>query len=171
MNDQREKRPWDAGAWMRSNLTTQGYCLSDAERHELRLALRFSPGLCLVLVVSALVLEQAALVFALSGIGLIAGFAARHPFDYVWNHAVRHAVGGPVLPPNPTRRRHAFKIATGWLIVVGVLLAAGATTAGLVFGGLLVAACATVTATNLCLPSELFAWWQRRHPSNAPVTT
>jgi hypothetical protein len=27
---------------------------------------------------------------------------------------------------------------------------------------LLVAACATVTATNLCLPSEALAWWERR---------
>lgn len=32
------------GTWMRSNLTTQGYCLSDAERRELSVALRFSTG-------------------------------------------------------------------------------------------------------------------------------
>jgi hypothetical protein len=44
--------------WMRSNLTTQGYCLSDAERRELWLALRFSTGLCLTLVVVALALES-----------------------------------------------------------------------------------------------------------------
>jgi hypothetical protein len=30
-------------------------------------------------------------------------------------------------------------------------------TAALVLGGLLIAACATVTATNLCLPSEALA--------------
>ena len=102
------------------------------------------------------------MIFVLSGIGLVAGFTARHPFDHLWNLAVRHVVGGPALPPNPTRRRHAFKVATGWLLVVGALLSAGATTAGLVLGGLLVAACATVTATNLCLPSEALAWWERR---------
>ena len=28
----------DTGAWMRANLTTQGYCLSDAERRELAIA-------------------------------------------------------------------------------------------------------------------------------------
>ena len=33
-----------AGAWMRANLTTQGYCLSDAERRELAVGLRFSTG-------------------------------------------------------------------------------------------------------------------------------
>ena len=147
-----------AGAWIRSNLTTQGYCLSDADRRQLALALRFSTGLCLTLVVLALALESPAMVFVLTGIGVIAGLSARHPFDHVWNHAIRHTVGGPPLPPNRTRRRHAFKVATGWLLIVGTLLAAGATTVAIVLGGLLVAACATVTATNLCLPSLALAW-------------
>jgi uncharacterized protein DUF4395 len=84
---------------------------------------------------------------------------------------VRHIVGGPVLPPNPRRRRDAFKIATGWLAVVGTLFAAGATTVALVFGGLLVAACTTVSATNLCLPSETFAWLERRRAPNDPIAT
>jgi len=43
--------------WMRPNLTTQGYCLSDAERSELWLGLRFSTGLCLTLVAVALALD------------------------------------------------------------------------------------------------------------------
>lgn len=153
--------PRSPGAWMRSNLSTQGYCLSDAELRELSLALRFSTGLCLALVVTALVLQSAPLVFGLAAIGAVAGVAARHPFDYLWNHAVPRLVGGPPLPPNPPRRRHAFKVATGGLLAVGILFAAGATTAGLVLGGLLAVACATVTATNLCLPSEALAWWDR----------
>lgn len=149
-------------AWMRSNLRTQGYCLSDSERRQLAVGLRFSTGLCLTLVVVALTLASPLMVFALSGLGAIASFAARHPFDYVWNHAVRHLLGGPELPPSPTRRRHAFKVATVWLVAVGALLAVGLTTAGIVLGGLLVAACATVTTTNLCIPSEALAWWERR---------
>ena len=55
-----------AGAWMRANLTTQGYCLSDEERRELSLALRFSTGTCLLLVLTALALELSAMIFALS---------------------------------------------------------------------------------------------------------
>jgi len=159
------------GPWMRGNLTTQGYCLSDSERRELAIGLRFSTGLCLSLVVVALVLESPAIIFALSGIGLVASVSARHPFDYIWNHAVRHVVGGPPVPPNPPRRRQAFMVATGWLLVVGTLLAVGATTAGLVLGGLLVAACSLVTATNLCLPSETFAWWERHTNRKEAVTT
>jgi hypothetical protein len=98
-------------AWMRANLTTQGYWLTDTERREPAIGLRFSTGLCLSLVVLALVLESPAMVFALSAIGLVAGFTARHPFDYLWNHGV------------------------------------------------------------LCLPSEMFAWWERRTAPEAPVAT
>ena len=160
-----------AGTWMRSNLTTQGYCLTDAERRELAVGLRFSTGLCLTLVVVALAFTSPAMVFALAGVGVIAGFSARHPFDHLWNHGVRRIAGGPRLPPNPARRRDAFKVATAWLGFVGALLAAGATTAGVILGGMLVAACAVVTATNLCLPSETFAWWARRTERKQPATT
>ncbi len=123
------------GAWTRANLTTQGYCLADEERRELAIGLRFSTGLCLVLVVVALVLQSAAMLFALCGVALIAGFTARHPFDYLWNHVVRRASGAPPLPPNPARRRDAFKFGTVWLAVVGTLFAVGAMTAALVLGG------------------------------------
>jgi hypothetical protein len=158
-------------AWMRKNLATQGYCLSDAGKRELAVGLRFSTGLCLALVITALALQSGAMLVVLVPIGAIAGFAARHPFDYLWNGAVRHLAGGAALPPNPTRRRHAFKLATVMLATDGVLFLAGATTAALVLGGLLVAACTTVTATNLCLPSEALAWWDRRHRRTEAVTT
>ena len=157
--------------WMRGNLTAQSYCLSDAERRELAVGLRFSTGLCLSLVVVALARESPAMVFALSAIGVVAGFTARHPFDHLWNYAVRRVIGGPSLPPNPTRRRHAFTIATARLSVVGTLLTTRATTAGLVLAGLPVAACATVTSTNLCLPSETFAWWARHTQRKHAITT
>jgi hypothetical protein len=154
---------------MHTNLATQGYSLSDAQCRELALGLRFATGLCLALVTVALVLESPALVFALSAIGLVAGFSARHPFDHLWNRMVRHVVRAAALPPNPTRRRHAFKLATVWLMGVGVLFASGAATAALILGGLLLAACAIVTATNLCLPSEALAWWERRTAAKEPV--
>jgi hypothetical protein len=159
------------GAWMRENLTTQGYRLSDEERCELALGLRFSTGLCLSLVVVALALQSSVMVFALASVGVIASFAARHPFDHLWNHGVRRLIDAPLLPPNPERRRHAFKIATVWLVLVGALFAAGSGTIALVLGGLLVAACAAVTATNLCLPSETQAWLERRRARGGPIST
>ena len=155
------------GRWTGENLSTQGYRLFDAERRQLWLGLRFPTGLCLALVVTALALESVVMLVALSGIGLVAGFARRHPFDHVWNHGLRHALNAPPLPPNPRRRRHAFKLATVWLLAVALLFGAGQDTAALVLGGVLLAVCGLVTVTSFCIPSTLLAWWERRKPRKA----
>jgi hypothetical protein len=158
------------GRWTGKNLSTQGYRLTDAERRRLRLGLRFPTGLCLALVVTALALESVVMLVALSGIGLVAGFARRHPFDYLWNHGLRHALDAPPVPPNPRRRRHAFKLATVWLLAVAILFGAGQEAAALVLGGVLLAVCGLVTVTNFCVPSTLLAWWEKRRPRSAVST-
>ena len=151
-----------SSAWMGANLSTQGYRLSGDERRRLRVGLRFPTALCLGLVIPALALESAPMLVILSGIGFVAGFTARHPFDLLWNHGLRHLGGAPALPPNPPRRRHAFKLATLWLLAVAGLFAAGADTAALSLGLVLVGVCGLVTVTNFCIPSTLLAWWDRR---------
>jgi Domain of unknown function (DUF4395) len=149
-------------AWTHSNLGTQGYCLSAAEARQLRVGLRLPTALCLALVVTGLALESALMIALLVPIGAVAGWSARHPFDHLWNHGVRSLTGARPLPPNPTRRRQAFKLATVWLTAVAVLLAVGATTAGLVLGGVLVAVCSVVTVTNFCISSAMLAWLEGR---------
>jgi hypothetical protein len=144
-------------AWTHENLGTQGYRLSGEEARRLRVGLRFPTALCLALVVTGLALGSALWIALLVPIGAVAGWSARHPFDHLWNHGLRHLSGAPELPPNPRRRRHAFKLATAWLAVVAGLFAAGAGTAALALGGVLVAVCALVTATNFCIPSTLLA--------------
>jgi Domain of unknown function (DUF4395) len=158
------------GEWMRANLSTQGYRMPNAERRRLWLGLRFPTGLCLALVVTALALESPVMLLVLSGIGLFAGFTSRHPFDYLWNHGVRHLFDAPALPPNPRRRRHSFKLATAWLLAVAVLFAVGLDTGALVLGSVLVAVCGLVTVTNFCVPSTLFAWWEERRPTTTVST-
>jgi hypothetical protein len=154
-------------AWTHNNLGTQGYCLSPAETRQLRVGLRFPTALCLALVVTGLVLESALMIALLVPVGAVAGWTSRHPFDHLWNHGVRHLTGAPELPPNPTRRRHAFKLATVWLTAVAILLAVGATTAGVVLGGVLLAVCSLVTVTNFCIPSTLLAWLEGRRRKEA----
>ena len=151
-------------SWTHANLETQGYCLSEDDARSLRLGLRFPTALCLLLVVTGLALESALMIALLVPVGAIAGWTSRHPFDLIWNHGLRHIAGLPELPRNPTRRRHAFKLATVWLGVVAVLFAVGATTAALVLGGVLVAVCTLVTVTNFCIPSTMLAWMDSRSP-------
>jgi hypothetical protein len=154
-------------SWTHANLNTQGYCLSAADARALRVGLRFPTGLCLALVVTGLALESALAIALLVPIGAVAGWTSRHPFDLIWNHGLRHFAQAPELPPNPTRRRHAFKLATIWLAAVAVLFAAGAATAALVLGGVLVAVCSLVTVTNFCIPSTLLAWLDGRRQREA----
>ena len=144
-------------SWTHANLETQGYRLGGDEASALRIGLRFPTALCLALVVTGLALESPLMVALLVPIGAIAGWTPRHPFDLIWNHGLRQAAGAPELPPNPVRRRHAFKLATVWLAAVTALLALDAATAALVLGSVLVAVCALVTATNFCIPSTLLA--------------
>jgi len=144
-------------SWTHANLQTQGYRLGGDEARALRIGLRFPTALCLALVVTGLALESALMIALLVPIGAVAGWTPRHPFDLIWNHGLRHLAGAPELPPNPVRRRHAFKLATVWLAAVAALFAIDAATAALVLGGVLVAVCALVTATNFCIPSTLLA--------------
>jgi Domain of unknown function (DUF4395) len=149
-------------SWSERNLAVQGYYLSGEESRALRWGLRFPTALCFVLVTSGLVLQSAVLILALVPVGALAGWTRRHPFDLIWNHGLRHLAGAPELPPNPTPRRHAFKVGTAWLLSVGLLLAFGESSAALILGVPLLIACGLLTLTNFCIPSTLLGIWRRR---------
>lgn len=157
-------------SWMDANLAVQGYRLSAEQSRDLRWGLRFPTALCLALIVTGLLLESAVVVLALVPIGALAGWTSRHPFDLIWSHGLRHLTGAPPLPPNPTPRRHAFKLATVWLLAVGALFAAGQATAALVLGGILIAVCGLVTTTNFCSPSTLLGAWHHRRATDGAAT-
>jgi hypothetical protein len=153
---------------MDANLAVQGYRLTADRSRALRVGLRFPTALCLVAVVAGLALQSALLILVLVPIGAIAGWTSHHPFDLIWNHGLRHVAHAPELPPNPPPRRHAFKLATVWLLAVGSLFAAGHATVAVILGGVLVGLCSLVTATNFCVPSTLLALWsRRREPATA----
>jgi len=155
---------------MDSNLGVQGYCLSAEESRALRWGLRFPTALCLAAVIVGLALHSAVLILAMVPIGAVAGWTSRHPFDLIWNHGLRHLSGAPELPPNPTPRRHTFKLATFWLLAIGLLFAVGEAAVGSVLGGILLGVCGLVTVTNFCIPSTLLGAWSRRRGVN-PATT
>jgi hypothetical protein len=155
---------------MDRNLDVQGYCLTGEESRALRWGLRFPTALCLALAVTGLLLQSAVLILALVPVGAIAGWTRRHPFDLIWNHGLRRLTGAPELPPNPTPRRHAFKLATVWLLAVGLLFAAGQSTTALILGGAMVAVCALNTTTNFCVPSTLLGIWWRWRGTGIPTT-
>jgi hypothetical protein len=154
---------------MEANLDVQGYCLTAEESRALRWGLRFPTALCLVLAVTGIALQSAVLIVALVPIGALAGWTPRHPFDLIWNHGFRRLTGARELPPNPIPRRHAFKLATVWLLAVGLLFTFGQPTAALAAGAVMVAVCGLVTTTNFCIPSTLLGFWWRLRGTPAPA--
>jgi hypothetical protein len=157
-------------SWTDRNLAVQGYCMSAEQRQALRWGLRFPTALCLGLVLTGLALQSAVLILALVPVGAVAGWTSRHPFDLIWNHGLRHPSGAPELPPNPTPRRHSFKLAAVWLLATGLLFALGQPTAALILGGILLAVCGVLTLTNFCVPSTLLGIWWRRSGTGPPAT-
>jgi hypothetical protein len=146
-------------AWSRSCLTMQGYgTLGDAERRSLWLGLRFSPLLCFVGVALGTALASPGLLLAMALSALLGGFVTpKHPFDYLYDAALRPLLGGPSVPPSPPPRRFACQLATFWVAAIAVAFAVGAATFAWVLAIPLLAAAATVTTTNWCLPSLIYS--------------
>ena len=144
--------------WSRSCLTMQGYDgLSDAERRSLWLGLRFAPMLCVAGIALGTALASPTFLLAMAVTALIGGFLTpKHPFDYVYDAAVRPLLGGPRVPPSPAPRRFACQLATPWIVAIAVAFLAGAPALAWILAVPLLLVAATVTTTNWCLPSLVY---------------
>jgi hypothetical protein len=150
--------------WSRSCLTMQGYVgLDEAERRSLWLGLRFSPLLCFAGIALGTVLASPVLLFAMAATAFVGGFLmAKHPFDYVYDFAVRPLLGGPRVPDGPEPRRFACQIASPWVAAIAVAFWAGAPVIAWVLAAPMLLVAAFVTATNWCLPSFVYGLLHRQ---------
>jgi ABC-type phosphate/phosphonate transport system permease subunit len=144
--------------WSRSCLTMQGYgALSDSERRSLWLGLRFSPLLCFAGIALGTLLASPELLLVMAATAFVGGFLTpKHPFDYVYDAALRPLLGGPSVPPSPPPRRFACQLATPWIAAIALAFAVGATTLAWVLAVPLLVVAATVMTTNWCLPSLIY---------------
>jgi hypothetical protein len=155
--------------WSRSCLTMQGYgSLSDEERRSLWLGLRFSTGLCFAGIALGAALASPALLLAMAVTALIGGFVApKHPFDYLYDVALRPLLGGPTAPPSPAPRRFACQLAAPWIVAIAVAFLAGAPALAWILAVPLLLVAATVTTTNWCLPSLIYGLLHGRQAGEA----
>ncbi len=151
-------------SWSRGCLTMQGYgSLSEGERRSLWLGLRFSPVLCLTGIALGTALASPALLLAMAATAGVGGFVtAKHPFDYVYDAALRPLLGGPSVPPTPAPRRFACQMATPWIAAIAVAFWAGVPTVAWVLAVPLLVVAAVNTTTNWCLPSLIYGLLHRR---------
>lgn len=157
-------------AWSRNCLTMQGYgSLGDEERRSLWLGLRFAPALCFAGIALGVVLASPVLLLAMAATAAVGGFLTpKHPFDYVYDIAVRPSLGGSGVPPSPPPRRFACQMATPWVTAIAIAFLVDLTALAWILAVPLLIAAATVTLTNWCLPSLVYGLLRGRQVSWSP---
>jgi uncharacterized protein DUF4395 len=150
----------------------QGYgALSDEERKALWLGIRFAPALCFAGIALGVVLASPVLLAAMAATAFIGGFITpKHPFDYLYDLALRPLLGGPSVPPSPAPRRFACQIATPWIAAIAVAFVVGLAAVAWALAVPLLLVAAVVTTTNWCLPSLMYGLLHGRRQGGAAVS-
>jgi len=159
-------------AWSRGCLTMQGYgALGDEERKALWLGIRFAPALCFAGIALGVVLASPVLLAAMAATAFVGGFVTpKHPFDYLYDLALRPLLGGPSVPPSPAPRRFACQLATPWIAAIAVAFVVGLTAVAWALAVPLLLVAAVVTTTNWCLPSLMYGLLHGRRQGGAAVS-
>lgn len=136
----------------------QGYgSLPDEQRRRLWLGLRFAPSLCFTGAAVGTALGSPIVLLAIAGTAFLGGFVTRrHPFDWLYDLTLRHALGGPRVPDSPPPRRFACQLATPWIVAVAIAFSAGADTVAWALAVPFLVVAATVATTNFCVPSLIY---------------
>jgi hypothetical protein len=157
-------------AWSRGCLTMQGYgALSDEERKALWFGIRFAPALCFAGIVLGVVFASPVLLAAMAATAFVGGFITpKHPFDYLYDVALRPLLGGPSVPPSPAPRRFACQLATPWIAAIAVAFVVGLPAVAWALAVPLLLVAAVVTTTNWCLPSLMYGLLHGQRAGAAP---
>lgn len=141
----------------KKRLEVQGYCgFTDAELNDFKFGVRFAYFLCGSLVLIGLLLSSREILATTMVIAFFGSLPPYHPFDYLYNYAIRHLVGKPKMPPRPNQGRFACSIATVWLGGMIYLLFAGLTVLAYLAGGVLLVIATLVSTMDICIPSLIY---------------
>jgi hypothetical protein len=142
---------------VRNRLEAQGFCgLDDAALGQLAPWLRWSPVLCTLTMAVGVALMSPTVLWTLAGIALLGAFLPFHPFDLLYNHAVRYLTRTPPLPKQGPQRRFACGIGSAWLAATGWAFYVGSTTVGFTLGIPLILVAALTSTTHFCIPSLIY---------------
>jgi len=138
-------------------LDAQGYVNVDRRTlAEVEPWLRWSPALCAIVMAIGTVLGSQWVLWGLVPFAALGAVFPRHPFDLVYNHAVRRLTRTSELPRHGAPRRFACGVASVWLVATGAAFASGIEPLGYALGGMLVAVAALVSTTHFCIPSLIY---------------
>lgn len=138
-------------------LAMQGFSdLDAATLAQLAPWLRFTPALCGIGIAIGTIFASVPVLFGMAVLATLGALLPWHPFDLLYNHAIRFATRTRILPRNRPPRRLAMGFCAVCLAATTGAFAAGATILGAVLGCLTFMGPVMVTTTDLCLPSLLY---------------
>jgi hypothetical protein len=115
--------------------------------------LRLAFGLCASLAIVGLLFRFHPLLWTLTGVAALGALSPVHPFDLLYNHAIRYLTKTGPLPRRGVPSRFACGLGSVWMAATILLLGAGRTTLALVLGWTLVGVAVLVSTTDICIPS------------------
>ena len=140
-----------------SRLRAQGYCnYSDEDLSDLAFGNRFALILCSTIVAIGVITASIPTLAAMMVIALFGVILPYHPFDYIYNYAIRNFVNKPELPPRSRQATFACGIATIWLAATICLFYTNYSITGYISGGLLFSVAFLVSTTDYCIPSLIY---------------
>ena len=118
--------------------------------------LRFAYGLCAALAAVGTILASPAILLGLTVFSAWGAASPVHPFDYIYNYAIRYATGTGPLPKRGAPGRFACGLGTVWLIVTAGAFYTGMMLTGYILGSLLVLVAGLVSTIHFCIPSLIY---------------
>jgi len=147
----------------RKRFQIQGYDrFTDSELYDYRLGLRFAYFLCGSLVLLGMIFENLWILSSAFIIAFFGSFLLRHPFDYLYNYAIRYLIHKPVLPFRTVQGRFACGIATVWTAIIIYFFYSGHISLGFIAGGILILLAVLVSIFDICIPSMIYNFLFRR---------
>ena len=142
---------------VRRRIEAQGFRgLDDAALTEVGPWLRWSPAVCAMFMAIGTILASAAMLWTLATIALLGALMPMHPFDLIYNHAVRYLTGTRPLPHHGPQRRFACGVGAAWLTSTGIAFNQGSPVLGYFLGGALTVVATLAATTQFCVASFIY---------------
>jgi len=140
-----------------NRLRVQGYVTqTDQELNELAFGHRFALRLCLSVMIIGLLTANIYILGVLTVIAFSTIILPYHPFDYIYNHAVRHWVNKPALPKRSAQLKFSCGMATIFLVGMVYFFATGQPLGAYILGGVIITVGTLVTTIDFCIPSMTY---------------
>lgn len=143
--------------WRIANIRAQGYNhYSEQEISALSFGNRFAYIVCTILLLTGLITLNIPLLSVVMMIAFLGAVLPYHPFDYVYNYAVRRVLDKPLLPRRSKQLKFACLMATAFILLTLYFLLTGRDSYGYLSGCMLVSVALLVSTTDYCIPSTIY---------------